>query len=1165
MLVTLLVVSFLLILVLAFTVIVRAQLREVVNRQQLMAARANARLGANMALASLQQTLGPDQRVTARGGMLTSDNLSGMRSPDGAARLVGAWDSTVYDEMDPTTHANGFLGWLVSSGTPGLRPSLNQAAPAQTDPAAIRLIGSGTVENASDHLYARKVAWEGNGFAWVVDDEGLKAQLGATFSNVRGDLAADPPPGGGVLPGAYPPGALTETGMNALAGVDPPQLEKLNSLREVALLPGFNPEPGGPGPAPSVYYDYTLSSQGVLANARDGGLKKDLTIAFENDTVFERVFTNGPGIGGAFDERYLLIDPDKLASPEAADLRENGYIHWNIFRDYYNLKQYIRNESGIEIIDSVLFNKTNVSENRDGDSGTYAISQGTLAPHDMGDSAVNTDYQQGQPYRNFPVRFGGQNTFHNHVGPVLSTLQMTAWLEYEGPVPTEDSEEPSDATLTPHFQIWTAHYNPYNIGLSVIGFDSENGNPDGVRIQNYPQFYVQLPELPSGGENTRWLGSPGNTAVIPGGWEPTTSSLASPPIRPGRSQVFGIEADFDSLQLRDTKGAYGPNVRDNLINSVTLGYDDRNHIEALDPDTVYTVNFTFRFDWVNKYETFVHGSDFHKAKSVGGILQDLEATQVIYVPFASDSGDAKANGFPAKIFSLHLPPSEMNMNANVATGISLRTTRDTPENRAIRPLVDANIRAPWVNPRWDGSLGVDLDAPAAYQVMSKQNVGVQSAAPDMAPGSAGDGSGFAYLGAGHSREFGATRVVLFDIPREDLLSTGQLQHAAAGKFSYEPTYVVGNSYANPRIPLNQWRGGVTDTFSPARGLARSINGSFNLYDASYLVNERVWDEFTFTTLPQVRDNRTPGEPAIDYEAIRTGAQLLPNPRYIPYIPEGSAFTRDVMRDEGDSNGTAGGFFHNAGHLLVDGAFNVNSTSVAAWEAFLTGTLDLPVQGVDDDGDITGFKSITQGRVRFPRVKSVHGEGMDTGEDDNVNYWTGFRELTRTEVRDIAEAIVTRVKRRGPFLNMGQFVNRMLRNDELGESGVLQAALDATVNQGTDSDLSREADGVYGGLPQGTGYPGQLLQGDLLQALAPLMQVRSDTFTIRAYGETASATGDVAAKAWCELRVQRVPDAVLDDPGSLTPEEIREELAMPSSPFGRKFNIVSFRWLAEDEI
>jgi hypothetical protein len=101
-----------------------------------------------------------------------------------------------------------------------------------------------------------------------------------------------------------------------------------------------------------------------------------------------------------------------------------------------------------------------------------------------------------------------------------------------------------------------------------------------------------------------------------------------------------------------------------------------------------------------------------------------------------------------------------------------------------------------------------------------------------------------------------------------------------------------------------------------------------------------------------------------------------------------------------------------------------------------------------------------------------------------------------------------------------------------------------------------------GSTQGAGFPTQLLQGDLLQALAPYMQTRSDTFKIRSYGESLDPiTGDPVSRARCEAVVQRVPDAILDPSSGNTP---LQQLESPTSRFGRQFKIISFRWLDEDE-
>ena len=230
-------------------------------------------------------------------------------------------------------------------------------------------------------------------------------------------------------------------------------------------------------------------------------------------------------------------------------------------------------------------------------------------------------------------------------------------------------------------------------------------------------------------------------------------------------------------------------------------------------------------------------------------------------------------------------------------------------------------------------------------------------------------------------------------------------------------------------------------------------------------------------------------------------------------------------DDGDGTDDTSAGAHNAGMLLVDGAFNVNSTSVAAWEAFLSGTDELPVQKMNAAGELSGYSADGDvSGVRFPRVQSVLGEEWQTSADEN--YWTGFRSLSPSEVLELAEAIVDEILLRGPFLSMGDFVNRKLEDSDQGKVGALQAALDATINNGISSNYDSAANNashsqISDDSTQGAGFPGQLLQGDILQALAPYMSTRSDTFKIRAYGETTDPIdGSVVSESWCEVRTRR---------------------------------------------
>ena len=78
-----------------------------------------------------------------------------------------------------------------------------------------------------------------------------------------------------------------------------------------------------------------------------------------------------------------------------------------------------------------------------------------------------------------------------------------------------------------------------------------------------------------------------------------------------------------------------------------------------------------------------------------------------------------------------------------------------------------------------------------------------------------------------------------------------------------------------------------------------------------------------------------------------------------------------------------------------------------------------------------------------------------------------------------------------------------------------------------------------------------------------MQVRSDYFRIRAYGEAKDKSGNVVAKAWCEAFVQRSADYA--DPSEKPETATLALTSTANTTFGRQFRIVSFRWLSPTEI
>jgi hypothetical protein len=195
-----------------------------------------------------------------------------------------------------------------------------------------------------------------------------------------------------------------------------------------------------------------------------------------------------------------------------------------------------------------------------------------------------------------------------------------------------------------------------------------------------------------------------------------------------------------------------------------------------------------------------------------------------------------------------------------------------------------------------------------------------------------------------------------------------------------------------------------------------------------------------------------------------------------------------------------------------------------------------------------------------------------------------------------------VRLRGPFLSLAEFVNRRLTPGptaasnaghpdpyRLGLGGALQTAIDRAINHPAVAsvpspyNLSSKRNETTGpregaGTPfhgyyfadleyrlptRIAGYPGYLLQADVLSALAPNLSARSDTFTIRTYGDVRNpVTNTITGRAWCEAVVQRTPDYI--DPAA-TDATATPATNTPNATFGRRYRIVSFRWLTPADI
>ncbi|MGL5019591.1 MAG: hypothetical protein ACRDBP_15760, partial [Luteolibacter sp.] len=340
-----------------------------------------------------------------------------------------------------------------------------------------------------------------------------------------------------------------------------------------------------------------------------------------------------------------------------------------------------------------------------------------------------------------------------------------------------------------------------------------------------------------------------------------------------------------------------------------------------------------------------------------------------------------------------------------------------------------------------------------------------------------------------------------------------------------------------------------------------------VYDFSYLANEAMWDSFYFSgASPTLEPGSATGSPSVwdspiakvtkDYKSILTGfiddpeANPLRNPRMKLHAADDSpANLKSKLL-------TPEGCLKLAAHLMVDGAFNINSTSEKAWISVLTGMRD-------KDFIVRNGTKPSAGNTAFPRFRDPIG--------DPNNDWLGYRMLSDPEIESLAKSIVAEVRKRGPFLSLAEFVNRRIEDSDLGLKGAMQAAIDnAGLNQNALYDLfdisgyPAASKANISPARAGVGIPGYLTQADVLQSIAAVISARSDTFTIRAYGEAKDKAGKVTASAWCEAVVQRMPEFV--DPANAPHAPVAQVDANSTNKiFGRRFAMVSFRYLSSQEV
>ncbi len=1126
-------------------------------------ARANARLAMMIALGDLQRTNGIDQSVT-----MNADLMSAGQSPN--PHWIGT--TTTVPAMRARDPKQSTIRWLVSGNNPSPNTSL-VASSALNQGSGLRIasfregnqqreILAPVVNINQDHVTGR--------YAYHVSDEGAKARVNlqrpvAAPRNVQEQIArANSPMENGLI-------NINAQDWQKFAPLPVGSISKNNliSMPTVALAAG-NPE------LPRQYVnDVTVGGFGLPVNVDAGGMKADLSLIFDRSQASKNYGTT------YFGARGLVASTNGVTNVTFGDPSNP-----NLF-----------------------FLSENISRNRQGGVGpnwgnlwNYAIMWQNVASQQMPVVQANPTADADMRFKNWIPYTGhdGGGAFlrdvqhtNSPVTPVISHFQMGFRFNSVIVPGTNPVQYQAQIVIQPVIGIW----NPYNVAMSATSFLFE------WALYPYFEFAFTTPNNATQQRNQMWLREVWNTGGgplipvdVPGmraGGKYIALQTPAVDLQPGEFRLFSVQSETDmgtSAAPRplvsgwSERGGYRVNLRTSAGGDLRLAAGSRLWFERIFlQDTQFAETQTrpqFAGLDINKISSVWFG-----LKSTGAILNrttevwnggnDPSTVGPVTVP---EPIIPKANRVKYRIEDV----ANGTVNPHIGTwAFNLRTTNqvEQPDQaQTLRGWIDSNPRAMVSNSRWDGS-NVSNAGRSGWHSASQYIGAFSRPSQGIGDGNGGNrgllseaGSAISepevnraggryqgYGGAANTLAGGKNHVIVYDVPQAPLTSVGQFQHANLGRYNFDPGFVLGNSYASPRVPLNAI---ANPNFNGLPGL--------NMVDLSYDVNRRVWDSAFFSTLgaDYINANSSSLNRFFDMKRLASGEQTLTNPRMIFSPLRGDTSVDEIISAAADRAPEA-----IAARIRIAGAFNVNCTSKNAWKAVLSSmsSSELPVVN-PQSGNVSW---INNGGIRFNRFGRVLTQARYTTgmAGDSDAFWQGWRSISEAELDQLATEIVNQVRARGPFRSMAEFVNRNPFSTRPAEQlkGPLQAALDRTINASYPSTVGEPSVQPTGaqfslainGESSAAGNAAYLQQGDLLQSLAPILQVRSDYFRIRACGEALDASGKVIARAWCEAFVQRGSsyvdsrDVPFRNPTSLT--------ASPNRVFGRKFEIVSFRWLDSNEI
>ena len=1101
-------------------------------------AEANARLALMLAIGQLQKSAGNDTRITAPADILDETN----------PMLTGVWKSWEGSDHETQGTFQGrpippdygakllsssddgrFLSWLVSStqntSDPGIAASLaqNRAAPGWTP-----ILGNGSLPNGDLRQIFLKPVGIGNdslgGFAWWVSGENQKARLSTPY-----EAENDTPAHWSILAKSH---AIADPAVFDLEHLldDSDQLKRVVSRSTASLISKH----GAPVPAGRYFHDLSTNSVGLLTNTATGGWRKDLSLLTEN-------WHSLPQTGLPL-FRYSQAATSSSARPQPNNPQssESMLYPWAGYRDVVG-RPPIYQHGGVSSWHNLMDYATaykRVTASRNSNSIPFRATH-IWRPHGA--------YDFLHKVRTMPVIarihwvFSHQTLLtgaqsgdeRNYLLQLIMTPVVTMWNPYN----TSITSEPLRIVLPRPLPCAFRYGNNINHKCLLRGGSYPSMSPHGVFVYDYNQSFK--------------LG-PGETRIFsPTSEKPTTGHVISlsPGYRAGGGHLFPITDDGNQPLILK------PTDRIDVAVTFDTSYRDGAHGAGiyLNMNSLLTGDLLLVYRMVIPVET---------ARKYWGRIPSADLTRPTAQEVENNPQPFLSTVFGSRVASdSHLPGKGLVQTSPLVNYTVMGKTKEY-----------GNIRHEYAGAYHP------INSPFDYSF-------IKHAPGDSRLPNADAANKRGYIISGFDKSNGLSRAVLCELPLRPLVSLGELQHWDMRYENPAPPYqlnIIGNSDASPLLPSDAV---VNPTDKRVVACLQ--------HDDSYCANHILFDDWFFSSIAP--DPAEFGSRGVDmrtrFVEFLSGKRPLPNRGYRPIVEDRGLNPEKADKLYSDYLMSPDGWQRVASRLEVEGMFNVNSTSVTAWRALLRHARNQKIPYIGESAANWPIKLSAKTDHAISRF-TVAGDAQagtagTAGAFPDSSEFTGYRVFKEDTLDTLAEEIVKQVRLRGPFLSLSEFVNRQLSSGEPALAGAIQTALNkladpenysATNNPyavleslSDDAGSAPDQELVDAGyqFPEAAlgksayGLPGWTRQADVLRPLAPTLSARDDTFTIRAYGEALDANGDITARAWCEASVRRTRDFI--DPGGDCADITHAPRQAVNRTFGRRFIILSFRWLNPNEI